>query len=66
MQNLPKSKELISFLDLSWKEQTVTTSFTLNFMEDLAMLRKERTWTVKAGSGIANIFKAGYSPSEMV
>lgn len=29
------------------------------------MLRKERTWTVKAGIGIANAFKAGYSPSEI-
>lgn len=42
----------------------VATSFTLNIRKDLAMLRKERAWIVRAGSGIVNAFKAGYSHQE--
>lgn len=37
----------------------VATSFMLDTSKDLAMFRK-------AGSGIANAFKAGHSPSGMV
>lgn len=56
MQNLPERKEPICSSHLSWKEQMVATSFTLNIRKYLAMLRKERTGIVKAGSGIANVF----------
>lgn len=66
MQNLPKRKEPIYSSYLSWKEQMAARSFTLNIRKVLAMLRKERTGIVKAGSGITNVFKAGYSPSGMI
>jgi len=39
----------------------VATSFMFNIREDLAMLRKKRTWIVKAGSSITDVFKV---PSE--
>ena len=61
MQNPLKRKEPTHSSYSSWKKQMVATSFMFNIREDLAMLRKKRTWIVKAGSSITDVFKV---PSE--